>query len=141
MSFLIENLHLSIESAFKSKSALQRLTKDRPEVDLGCLLLLLNGSAAQSRIVSARRRNQHVRHSESVLWRTRRPHTGGQAARYSTASVVRRVLRLRPVLAVRLQRMLRRREYLRQGLRGYRARRMIRDDWPVLCASRRFVRV
>ena len=55
--------------------------------------------------------------------------------------VARRVLRLRRVSAVRRLRLLDHLEDLRQGLRGYRARRMIRDDWPVLCVTRRFVRL
>src|SRR6476469_4895612 len=58
-----------------------------------------------------------------------------------TVLVGLRVLRLRRVSAVRRLRLLDHREDLRQGLRGYRARRMTRDDWPVLCVTRRFVRL
>src|SRR5438034_3804904 len=61
----------------------------------------------------------------------------GKLRATATVLVVRRVLRLRQVSVVH-QRRVRRREYLRQGLRGYRARRMLRDDWPVLCAGRKF---
>jgi hypothetical protein len=68
-----------------------------------------------------------------------RQHAG--RARYLRVLVARRVLLLRRVSAVRRLRLLDHREDLRQGLRGYRARRMIRDDWPVLCVTRRFVRL
>ena len=72
----------------------------------------------------------HPRHAESR-----------RIACNATVLVVRRVLRLRRVSAVRRLRLLDHREDLHQGLRGYRARRMIRDDWRVLCEARRFVRL
>ena len=83
------------------------------------------GSAAEAKIVLARG-NKHAR----------RPHTGGQATCYPTVSVVRRVLRLRRVSAVRRLRLLDHREDLHPGLRGYRARQMILGDWRVLCEAR-----
>src|SRR5262249_45338784 len=55
--------------------------------------------------------------------------------------VAARVSRLRRVSVGRRQEEPHRREYPRQGLRGYRVQRTIRDDWPVLCVTRRFVRV
>jgi hypothetical protein len=60
--------------------------------------------------------------------------------RYSTVLVAPRVLTLRRVSAARRPQMYRR-EYLRQGLRGYRVRRMIRDDWPTLSEARKFARL
>ena len=58
-----------------------------------------------------------------------------------TVLVAPRVLRLRRVSAVRRLRLQDRREDLHPARRVYRARRMIRDDWRVLCAARRFVQL
>jgi hypothetical protein len=97
--------------------------------------LLLKCSSEEAQIVSARRRCN----GREATARLSNQHAS--RVRYPTALVAARVLRLHRVSAVRRLRLLDRREDLRQGLRGYRARRMTRDDWPVLCVTRRFVRL